>query len=75
MSMYLMFHTVDSAIQLSTSFLCTDPGLFILHFLLHYIAISRPLVQILDPESNLCYGEGGAGTWSDGKVCTDVELF
>lgn len=22
--------------------------------------------KILDPESNLCFGEGGAGTWSDG---------
>lgn len=22
----------------------------------------------LNSESNLCYGEGGAGTWSDGKV-------
>lgn len=26
--------------------------------------------RILDPESNLCYGEGGAGTWSDGKLTT-----
>jgi len=24
----------------------------------------------LDPESNLCYGEGGAGTYSDGKLYT-----
>lgn len=27
---------------------------------------------ILDPESNLCFGEGGAGTWSDGKLYTRV---
>ena len=26
----------------------------------------------LDPESNLCYGEGGAGTWSDGKLTTKI---
>ncbi|CAM9960139.1 unnamed protein product, partial [Scytosiphon promiscuus] len=28
--------------------------------------------RILDPESNLCYGEGGAGTWSDGKLTTRI---
>jgi len=28
--------------------------------------------NILDPESNLCYGEGGAGTWSDGKLTTRI---
>lgn len=27
---------------------------------------------ILNPESNLCYGEGGAGTWSDGKLTTRI---
>jgi len=27
---------------------------------------------ILDPESNLCFGEGGAGTWSDGKLTTRI---
>ena len=27
---------------------------------------------LLNPESNLCYGEGGAGTWSDGKLYTRV---
>lgn len=27
---------------------------------------------IINPESNLCYGEGGAGTWSDGKLYTRV---
>ena len=26
--------------------------------------------RYLDPESNLCYGEGGAGTYSDGKLYT-----
>ena len=26
----------------------------------------------LDTESNLCFGEGGAGTWSDGKLTTRV---
>jgi uncharacterized FAD-dependent dehydrogenase len=26
----------------------------------------------LDPESNICYGEGGAGTFSDGKLNTGV---
>lgn len=26
----------------------------------------------IDPDSNLCYGEGGAGTWSDGKLYTRV---
>ncbi len=25
---------------------------------------------VLDPESNLCFGEGGAGTYSDGKLYT-----
>ena len=25
-----------------------------------------------NPESNLCYGEGGAGTWSDGKLTTRI---
>lgn len=28
--------------------------------------------RILNPESNLCYGEGGAGTWSDGKLTTKL---
>ena len=27
---------------------------------------------VLDPESNLCFGEGGAGTYSDGKLYTRV---
>jgi uncharacterized protein len=27
---------------------------------------------VLDPESNLCFGEGGAGTWSDGKLTTRI---
>ncbi len=27
---------------------------------------------VLDPESNVCYGEGGAGTFSDGKLNTGV---
>ena len=27
---------------------------------------------ILDGESNFCYGEGGAGTWSDGKLTTRI---
>jgi uncharacterized protein len=26
--------------------------------------------QIIDPESNYCFGEGGAGTYSDGKLYT-----
>ena len=26
----------------------------------------------LNPESNFCFGEGGAGTWSDGKLTTKV---
>ena len=26
----------------------------------------------LNPESNFCFGEGGAGTWSDGKLTTRV---
>ena len=26
----------------------------------------------LDPESNVCFGEGGAGTWSDGKLVTRI---
>ncbi|KAJ9511450.1 hypothetical protein QJQ45_029891, partial [Haematococcus lacustris] len=26
----------------------------------------------LNPDSNLCYGEGGAGTWSDGKLTTKI---
>ena len=27
----------------------------------------------LDPDSNICFGEGGAGTWSDGKLYTRVK--
>ncbi|MGM0574788.1 MAG: NAD(P)/FAD-dependent oxidoreductase [Myxococcota bacterium] len=27
----------------------------------------------LDPESNLCFGEGGAGTYSDGKLYTRIK--
>jgi uncharacterized FAD-dependent dehydrogenase len=27
---------------------------------------------VVDPESNFCYGEGGAGTWSDGKLTTRI---
>lgn len=39
---------------------------------------SQPLVRFqrggpLDPESNLLYGEGGAGTYSDGKIYTRVD--
>lgn len=26
----------------------------------------------LNPESNFCFGEGGAGTWSDGKLTTRI---
>jgi uncharacterized FAD-dependent dehydrogenase len=26
----------------------------------------------LDPESHLSFGEGGAGTWSDGKLTTRI---
>lgn len=28
---------------------------------------------VLDPEANLCFGEGGAGTYSDGKLYTRVK--
>jgi len=28
--------------------------------------------RILNEESNFCYGEGGAGTWSDGKLTTRI---
>ncbi|XP_018463836.1 uncharacterized protein LOC108835023 isoform X2 [Raphanus sativus] len=28
--------------------------------------------KILDMESNFCFGEGGAGTWSDGKLVTRI---
>jgi uncharacterized FAD-dependent dehydrogenase len=28
--------------------------------------------RLLHPESNICYGEGGAGTWSDGKLTTRI---
>ncbi|XP_068652684.1 uncharacterized protein [Aristolochia californica] len=28
--------------------------------------------RILQPESNFCFGEGGAGTWSDGKLVTRI---
>lgn len=28
--------------------------------------------KIINPDSNLCYGEGGAGTWSDGKLTTRI---
>lgn len=28
--------------------------------------------RVLNPSSNLCYGEGGAGTWSDGKLTTRI---
>ena len=27
---------------------------------------------VIDSESNFCYGEGGAGTWSDGKLTTRI---
>ena len=27
---------------------------------------------MLNGESNFCYGEGGAGTWSDGKLTTRI---
>lgn len=29
-------------------------------------------LRILDEESNYCFGEGGAGTWSDGKLTTRI---
>eukprot|EP00960_Hanusia_phi_P008318 237625-Hanusia_phi.AAC.6 len=28
--------------------------------------------RMLDANSNICYGEGGAGTWSDGKLTTRI---
>eukprot|EP00898_Chlorokybus_atmophyticus_P003394 jgi/Chlat1/4055/Chrsp26S04108 len=28
--------------------------------------------KLLNEDSNLCYGEGGAGTWSDGKLTTRI---
>eukprot|EP00854_Cymbomonas_tetramitiformis_P020528 gene20528-24604_t len=28
--------------------------------------------RVLNPNSNVCYGEGGAGTWSDGKLTTRI---
>ncbi|KAH0452885.1 hypothetical protein IEQ34_017209 [Dendrobium chrysotoxum] len=28
--------------------------------------------RALQPESNFCFGEGGAGTWSDGKLVTRI---
>lgn len=28
--------------------------------------------RVLNSDSNLCYGEGGAGTWSDGKLTTRI---
>ena len=28
--------------------------------------------RVLDADSNLCFGEGGAGTWSDGKLTTRI---
>ncbi|KAI5064138.1 hypothetical protein GOP47_0020808 [Adiantum capillus-veneris] len=28
--------------------------------------------RVLRPDSNFCYGEGGAGTWSDGKLTTRI---
>ncbi|MCC6809904.1 MAG: NAD(P)/FAD-dependent oxidoreductase [Deltaproteobacteria bacterium] len=28
--------------------------------------------RVLDEESNYCFGEGGAGTWSDGKLTTRI---
>ena len=28
--------------------------------------------RVLNGESNFCYGEGGAGTWSDGKLTTRI---
>jgi uncharacterized FAD-dependent dehydrogenase len=28
--------------------------------------------RLLSPASNLCFGEGGAGTWSDGKLTTSI---
>lgn len=28
--------------------------------------------RVLQPESNFCFGEGGAGTWSDGKLVTRI---
>lgn len=39
---------------------------------------ARPLVQFhrtrtVDPEANLLFGEGGAGTYSDGKIYTRVD--
>lgn len=29
-------------------------------------------MQKVDPESNYCFGEGGAGAYSDGKLYTEV---
>ena len=29
-------------------------------------------VVVLNPDSNFCFGEGGAGTWSDGKLTTRI---
>ena len=33
-------------------------------------ALNRPTMGIVDGDSNYCFGEGGAGTYSDGKLYT-----
>ena len=31
--------------------------------------------RVLDPESNIQFGEGGAGSYSDGKLFSRIEKF
>lgn len=33
-------------------------------------SLNRPYLGVVDDDSNYCYGEGGAGTYSDGKLYT-----
>ncbi|MEZ4469153.1 MAG: hypothetical protein R3F43_33130 [bacterium] len=33
-------------------------------------ALARSTASVLDPDNNYCFGEGGAGTFSDGKLYT-----
>jgi hypothetical protein len=62
----------ESTVERHTGLLCHAVHTFI-GYAYYNTEINIPYhTTPLGVESNLCYGEGGAGTWSDGKLTTSI---
>ena len=71
-----LFITLSLSLSLSLSvYLSIYLSIYLFIALSHSLSISLSLsLSLLLSESNLCYGEGGAGTWSDGKLTTSIGI-